>query len=123
MERLFAEGARDVFLTPIHMKKNRPAILLSVLCDLDKRDRLAAILFTETSTLGVRVAPVERLRVEREVREVETRFGKVRVKIGKGPDGHRNVAPEYEDCRRLATTSGAPLKVVFQEAIAAALRG
>lgn len=122
MERLFAAGARDVFLAPIHMKKNRPAVLLSVLADVARRDALAALLFNETSTLGVRISPVERLRVDRETREVETRFGRVRVKLGHGPGGHLNVAPEYEDCRRVAEASRVPLKIVYQEAVAAALR-
>jgi pyridinium-3,5-bisthiocarboxylic acid mononucleotide nickel chelatase len=122
MERLFAEGARDVFFAPIHMKKNRPAVLLSVLADSGRRDALAAVMFTETTTLGVRVAPVERLRVERETREVDTRFGRLRVKLGRGPAANVNVAPEHEDCRRAAEASGVPLKIVYQEAIAAALR-
>jgi pyridinium-3,5-bisthiocarboxylic acid mononucleotide nickel chelatase len=121
MEQLFAAGARDVFFAPIHMKKNRPAILLSVLADPQRRDELTKILFDETSTLGVRLVPVERLRVERELRQVETRFGTVRVKIGKDPNGSVNVAPEYEDCKRLAIEAGVALKRVYQEATAAAL--
>ncbi len=121
MERLFATGARDVFLTQVLMKKNRPGVLLSVLADPVKRDELTAILLTETSTLGVRVSPVERLRVEREIREVETRHGWIRVKLGRGPEGTVNVAPEYEDCKRAAASAGVPLKVVYQDATAAAL--
>ena len=123
MERLFAAGARDVFFAPIHMKKNRPAVLLSVLADPERRDALTRVLFDETSTLGVRLVPVERLRVEREVHEVETPFGRVRVKIGKDPGGHVNVAPEYDDCKRLAVAAGVALKRVYQEATAAALAG
>src|SRR5262249_35240602 len=73
------------------------------------------------STLGVRVSPVERLRIERETREVETRFGRVRVKIGKDPGGVVNVAPEYDDCKRVAAAAGVPLKIVYQEATAAML--
>lgn len=121
MERLFAEGARDVFFAPIHMKKNRPAVLLSVLADPVRRDGLAAVLFAETSTLGVRVTPVERLRIEREQRAVETRYGTIRVKVGRGPGGTFNVAPEYEDCKRAAAAASVPLKTVYQEAAAAAL--
>jgi uncharacterized protein (TIGR00299 family) protein len=121
MERLFGEGACDVFFAPIHMKKNRPAVLLSVLADPARCDALTRVLFDETSTLGVRVSPVERLRIEREIREVETRFGRVRVKIGKDPGGAVNVAPEYEDCKRVANAAGVPLKLVYQEATAATL--
>jgi hypothetical protein len=123
MERLFAAGARDVFLTPAQMKKNRPGVLISVLCDVGQRDSLSAILFAETSTLGVRVSEVTRLRVEREIREVETRYGRVRVKIARAPDGSRNLAPEYEDCKRAAVLSGVPLKTVYQEALRSALNG
>ncbi len=82
---------------------------------------LSRVLFDETSTLGVRVSPVERLRIERETREVETRFGRVRVKIGKDPGGAVNVAPEYDDCKRVAVAAGVPLKIVYQEATAAML--
>ncbi len=121
MEKLFAAGARDVFLTPVQMKKGRPGVLVSVLSDVGRRDALSTILFAETSTLGVRVSEVTRLRVERETREIETRYGRVRVKIGRSPDGSRNLAPEYEDCRRLAAASGVPLKTVYQEALRAAL--
>jgi uncharacterized protein (TIGR00299 family) protein len=121
MERLFGEGARDVFFEPIHMKKNRPAVLLSVLADPARREALVRVLFEETSTLGVRVSPVERVRIDRETREIETRFGRVRVKIGKGPGGVPNVAPEYEDCKRVANAAGVPLKLVYQEATAATL--
>ena len=91
--------------------------------DPERRDALTGVLFDETSTLGVRLVPVERLRVEREVREVETPFGRVRVKIGKDPGGHVNVAPEYDDCKRLAVAAGVALKRVYQEATAAALAG
>jgi uncharacterized protein (DUF111 family) len=121
MERLFAEGARDVFLVSTQMKKSRPGVLVSVLCDPGRRDALAGILFSETSTLGVRVSPLLRLRIEREIREVETRFGPIRVKLGRSPDGTVNVAPEYEDCRRAAAATGTPLKIVYQEVVRAAL--
>jgi uncharacterized protein (DUF111 family) len=96
-------------------------VVLSVLADPDRRDRLIAVLLDETSTLGVRVTPVERIRVEREVRAFDTRFGKVRVKLGKDPGGHWNVAPEYEDCKRVAAAARVPLKLVYQETTAAAL--
>jgi hypothetical protein len=121
MERLFAAGARDVFLAPVQMKKNRPGVLLRVLCDPARRDEIAGVLFAETTTLGVRVLPCERLRLEREIREVDTRFGRVRVKIARGPAGTSNVAPEYDDCRRLAEATGTPLKTIYQEALRLAL--
>jgi pyridinium-3,5-bisthiocarboxylic acid mononucleotide nickel chelatase len=120
MERLFTAGARDVFLAPIHMKKNRPGVLLSVLGETADRDKLSTILFTETSTLGVRSYPVARVALRRESREVVTAYGSVRVKLAHGPDGRINVAPEYEDCRRLAREKEVPLKLVYEAAVRSA---
>ena len=119
MEQLFAAGARDVFFTAIQMKKNRPAILLRVLGDPADRDRLAAIVFRETSTIGVRYAVQRRLTLARETRHVETPYGTVAVRVARGPDGTINAAPEYESCRELAAARGVPLKVVYRAAIAA----
>jgi uncharacterized protein (DUF111 family) len=119
MERLFAAGARDVFLTPIQMKKSRPATLLRVLGNSEDLDRLAAIVFQETSTIGVRYSTLRRLTLGRETVEVETRYGKVELRVARAPDGTPNVAPEYESCRRAAEASGVPLKLVYQAAIAA----
>ena len=119
MEQLFAAGARDVFFTAIQMKKNRPAILLRVLGDPADRDRLAAIVFRETSTIGVRYAVQRRLTLARETQHVETPYGTVAVRVARGPDGTINAAPEYESCRELAAARGVPLKVVYRAAIAA----
>ena len=120
MERLFTAGARDVFLAPVHMKKNRPGVLLWVLGEIADRDKLSTILFAETSTLGVRSYPVARLALRRESREVVTAYGSVRVKLAHGPDGRINVAPEYEDCRRLAREKEVPLKLVYEAAVRSA---
>jgi uncharacterized protein (TIGR00299 family) protein len=121
MDRLFAAGARDVTLTPIMMKKGRPAITLGVIADPANRDALAAIIFAETSTIGLRFHPVARLKLTREIREVETQWGKIRVKIsaaqGQAPI---TISPEYDDCRRLAAQHNVPLRVVLDEARAAA---
>ncbi len=116
MERLFAAGARDVFLAPIQMKKNRPGVLLWVLGEITNSDKLSAILFAETSTLGIRSYPVARVALRRESREVVTPYGSVRVKLAYGPDGRVNVAPEYEDCKRLARDQDVPLKLVYEAA-------
>jgi uncharacterized protein (TIGR00299 family) protein len=121
MERLLVAGARDVTLTPVHMKKNRPGVVLSVLCTEETRAALASILLTETSTVGVRYHPVRRIVLAREIREVGTPYGMIRVKVATGPDGHVNVAPEYDDCRRLAHERNVPIKTVYQEALANAL--
>ena len=116
MEQLFAAGARDVSLAPIQMKKNRPAIFLRVLCDPQDEGKLSGILFNETSTLGIRSYPVDRLALRREQKEVQTRYGTVRVKIAYQPNGQLNCAPEYEDCKRLAQEKNVALKQVYEAA-------
>lgn len=120
MERLFAAGARDVSVTPVHMKKNRPGVLLWVLCDLGDRDRLSHIILTETSTLGLRSYPVSRLSLRREHKNVVTEYGTVRVKCSYPPDGRVNHSPEYEDCKRLARQHAVPLGAVYRAATLAA---
>ncbi len=123
MERLFAAGARDVYFAPLHMKKNRPGLLLSVLCAEADRERLAAIVLNETSAIGVRYYPVRRMVLSRFTKEVATQYGTVRVKFARTPDGHENVAPEYEDCKRLASEKNVPIKLVYQAALAATMAG
>lgn len=121
MDRLLEAGARDVSLTPVHMKKNRPGILLTVLCADADRERLAGIILGETSAIGLRYYPARRIVLARQTRAVPTPYGMVRVKIALAPDGHENVAPEYEDCMRLAREQAVPIKLVYQAALAAAL--
>jgi pyridinium-3,5-bisthiocarboxylic acid mononucleotide nickel chelatase len=120
MERLFAAGARDVTVTPTMMKKGRPAVTLGVIAEVASRDQLARIIFDETSTIGLRFHAVGRLKLAREIREVETRFGKIRVKVS-GPNHgaeqeHITVSPEYDDCRRAAAEHRVALRVVMEEA-------
>jgi pyridinium-3,5-bisthiocarboxylic acid mononucleotide nickel chelatase len=121
MERLFAAGARDVTLTPTMMKKGRPAIVLGVLAAPAHREEVARVIFEETSTIGLRFHPVSRLKLHREIREIETRFGKIRVKVSGGHDhGAITVSPEYDDCRRIAVEQKVPLRTVIEEAREAA---
>lgn len=119
-ERLFAAGARDVTLTPVIMKKGRPAATLGVLCEAARREAIARVLFAETSTIGLRCHPVSRLKLKRELREVATRWGPIRVKVSRGPSA-LTVAPEYDDCRRAALAHQVALKTVMEEARSAAL--
>jgi uncharacterized protein (TIGR00299 family) protein len=121
MNRLFEAGARDVTLTPTMMKKGRPAVTLGVIAEAARRDAIAEIIFAETSTIGLRFHAVGRLKLHREIREVETRWGKVHVKVS-GADGHApaTISPEYDDCRRIATEHNVPLRVVMDEVRAAA---
>ncbi|MGH8012557.1 MAG: LarC family nickel insertion protein, partial [Candidatus Binataceae bacterium] len=119
-ERLFAAGARDVTLTPTIMKKGRPGIIVSVLAEASAREHIAAILFEETSTIGIRFHPVARLKLERRIIEVVTQYGKVRVKLSGDPASPSSLAPEYEDCRRLALEHQVALKLIMEEAQAVA---
>jgi uncharacterized protein (TIGR00299 family) protein len=122
IERLLRAGARDVYFAPVHMKKNRPGIVLSVLCSEPDRELLSAIVLNETSAIGVRYYPVRRRVLNRVIKEVATEFGPVRVKVAVAPDGHENLAPEYEDCKRVATQKDVPIKRVYQAALAAAMQ-
>ena len=112
MDRLFAAGARDVFLAPIQMKKNRPATLLSVIAEPRDRQKLSEIIFKETSTLGLRYYPVSRMILKRETKKVTTRFGEITVKIIEQLDGTRRAAPEYDDLKRIARANNIPLKLL-----------
>jgi pyridinium-3,5-bisthiocarboxylic acid mononucleotide nickel chelatase len=116
MNRLFEAGARDVTLTPTLMKKGRPAVTLGVIAEAAHRNAIAGIIFDETSTIGLRFHPVERLKLHREIREVETRWGKVRVKVSEANNAHATISPEYDDCRRIAAEHKIPLRVVMDEA-------
>jgi uncharacterized protein (DUF111 family) len=112
MERLLEAGALDVTLQSVEMKKGRPGVLLRVLTEADRREALAELIFAETSTLGLRIYRAERRVQARRWEEVETPYGRIRVKIGSAGQ----YAPEYEDCRRAALASRAPLKDVIAEA-------
>jgi uncharacterized protein (TIGR00299 family) protein len=111
-ERLVAAGALDVTLSPLVMKKGRPGNLLRVIARPEDREALAQIVFAETSTLGLRVYTAERRVQHRDFTEVETRYGKVRIKTS----GDGQYSPEYEDCRKLALAASVPLKDIIAEA-------
>ena len=115
-EQLFAAGALDVYLTPIQMKKNRPAVLLSVLCKPADCDALETILFNETGTLGVRRYATKRYALPREAVTVMTPWGEVAGKIATLPNGVREFAAEYEACRKIAAANMLPLRVVIEAA-------
>lgn len=119
MQRLFAAGALDVFMTPIQMKKNRPGTLFSVICSPAQVQTLAEMVLAETSALGVRIHQMERVCLNRRWEEVETEFGSVRMKIGYLDGRALNASPEYEDCRKASESNEVPLKHVYEAAIAA----
>jgi uncharacterized protein (TIGR00299 family) protein len=123
MDRALAEGALEVFATPVQMKKNRPGLLLTVLCRRQDAERMVRLVFSETTTLGVRLREEQRRVLPRRIVEVETRWGKVRLKVANLNGTVANYAPEYEDCRRLAAQHHVPLKQVMEEAVQSYLRG
>jgi pyridinium-3,5-bisthiocarboxylic acid mononucleotide nickel chelatase len=116
MDRLFEEGALDAFAVPVQMKKNRPGMLLTVLCKPGDADNLTQLIFTETTTLGVRRRDEARQILARRWESVSTPWGDVRIKIGSMNGSVTNYAPEYEDCRQIAAERHLPLKAVMQEA-------
>ena len=115
MQRLFEAGALDVTLTPIHMKKNRPAVTLSVLGQAAQAPALLKIILSETTTLGVRQQTIERVSLPRSIETVNTPYGSIRVKIARWNDVER-IVPEYEDCRHAAEEHHLPLLTVIEAA-------
>ena len=115
MEKLFQAGAVDVFLTPIIMKKNRPATKLSVLTQQQNVKALANEVLKNTTSFGIRFYPVERVMLEREFQEIETVLGKVKVKIGKRDGEVCHISPEYEHCKKISREQGIPIKKVYEE--------
>ena len=122
MDRLLEEGALDALGMPVQMKKNRPGMLLTVLCKPEDAPRLSSLIFSETTTLGVRQREERRQALAREWVSVTTRWGEVRIKVASMNGTVTNYAPEYEDCRRIASERHVALKTVMQEAIARYLR-
>ena len=120
---LFAAGARDVWFTPIQMKKNRPAVMLSVLGPASLESALTDVLLRETTTLGVRVHVLShRHEARREMRNVETTYGTVRVKVKWIGDEIAGVMPEFDDCRALAVAAAVPVRLVQEQAMVAGLQ-
>lgn len=117
MKRLLDAGVLDVFLTPAQMKKQRPGILLTVLCRLEQRAAMLDLIFRESTTFGIREYPVQRTVLARRHEFVETPFGRVRVKIGRWKGADITVSPEYEDCLRAAESAGAPVRAVYAAAL------
>jgi uncharacterized protein (TIGR00299 family) protein len=111
MEKALAAGALDIFYTPVQMKKNRPGVLLTLLCDPADRERMCDLIFRETTTLGVRFRNEQREILTREFVTVETEYGPIGIKVSRSKDGQvMNVSPEFEDCRAAAEKNGVGLR-------------
>jgi pyridinium-3,5-bisthiocarboxylic acid mononucleotide nickel chelatase len=116
VDKIMSQGAQDAYLTPIIMKKGRPAILLSVLTDKSKIDAVLDTIFTDTTSIGVRIQEVRRKKLDREIKEVETIYGVIKMKISRRGKKILTATPEYDDCLRIAAEKHIPLKVVMEEA-------
>jgi uncharacterized protein (TIGR00299 family) protein len=116
MEKLLAMGVLDVFMTPILMKKNRPATLLTIISPSEKLPSVRSFLLRETTTLGLRWREEERSRTDREILSLQTKYGKIRFKLARWEGKIVNLSPEYDDCKRLALRKKVALKKIFEEA-------
>jgi hypothetical protein len=116
MERLFDAGALEVFYTPIQMKKNRPGTMATIITPEHRMERITEVLFKETTTIGFRFLPMGRIEMRRRIDTVRTPYGPVRIKASFYNGDLMQATPEYEDCRKAALLSGAPLKIVQREA-------
>lgn len=114
VEKLLSQGALDAFLTPVIMKKSRPGVILTVLAEKDNYQKLLDIIFKESFTTGVRIQSSFRKKLPRKIEEVETKFGKAKVKIA-GENNFLEILPEFEDCKILAERNNVPLKIIYEE--------
>ncbi len=120
MQQLLAAGALDVWFSPVQMKKNRPGTMLSALCEEDAAEKLADIIFSETTAFGLRVEKIRRLKLARRFETVKTRHGEVTVKLGFKDGRLLQIAPEFESCRAVAENAGVTLREVHLAALEAA---
>ena len=116
MDKLFSAGALDVIYTPIHMKKNRPAVMLTIMCQVEEGTAMSELLLSESSTLGVRISQVQRIKAQRVFERVETPFGPISMKVKRLGNRIISATPEYEDCQRIALEKGIPLEDVYDVA-------
>mgnify|MGYP001550483645 FL=1 len=114
MDRLFDDGALDVYWIPVFMKKNRPATLIQVVCNMEKRNPVINRILSETTSTGVRFQPIQRAKLMRETVTVSTAFGDVLMKKITAPDGKIRLVPEYEICKKIALSHKIPIKNVYE---------
>ncbi|MCF7907339.1 MAG: nickel pincer cofactor biosynthesis protein LarC [Candidatus Omnitrophica bacterium] len=114
-ERLLSRDALDVFTTPIFMKKNRPAVTLSILTEPSKLDDMLSCLFSETTTFGIRMRGFKRRKLLRKIAMIDTKFGPIAVKVGRTSEGIKTIAPEYESCKQVAQKENIPFKNIYSE--------
>jgi hypothetical protein len=121
-EKLFSSGASDVFLSNIIMKKGRPGVVMNVICEADKAESMKSIIFTESTSLGIRTFPFRKDTLARKFEKIDSIYGEVTVKRSFYNEKEVSSKPEYDDCRRIAAASGVPLKEVYNNLMAALAR-
>lgn len=116
-EKLLKEGALDAYTTVVQMKKSRPAFKLTVLSSRSRLEKLCSIIFSETTSIGIRYHEVDRFKLKREMLKIDTRYGNIKAKLSKAPDGIFTLSPEYDECVKVARARNVPLKRVYEETI------
>jgi hypothetical protein len=116
IDRLLKNGASDAFLKSVLMKKGRFGFLLTVVCKDSLKEKMLDVIFSETTSFGVKINNAEHIGLDKEVKKVKTKYGLVRANVGKWKGKIKTVSPEYKDCSRLARKKKVPLKLVFEEA-------
>lgn len=116
MDELFSAGALDVNYTPIQMKKNRPAVMLTIICRVEESNALSELLLRESSTLGVRISQVQRIKAQRAIERIETPFGQISIKVKRLGNRVISATPEFEDCQRIVLEKGIPFEEVYDVA-------
>ncbi len=116
MEQLFKVGALDVFFSPVQMKKMRMGILLSVLAETHNAPKIMNVIFNETTTLGLRTYPANRHKLKKTIKTIKTRFGNIKVKLGRVNTDTKTISPEYEDCKKIADKTKMPFRKIYEEA-------
>jgi pyridinium-3,5-bisthiocarboxylic acid mononucleotide nickel chelatase len=117
IEKLIKEGAIDAFVRPVIMKKKRPGVLLTVLCKPDVKDKMIGVIFDETTTFGIRINNVSRIKLDREIKKVDTKYGLIEVKIGRYNGIVKTISPEYESCKKIAKENSISLKKIYDMAL------
>jgi uncharacterized protein (TIGR00299 family) protein len=114
MDKLFEAGAKDVYLSPVYMKKNRPGIVITVTAPVRIEDKIKEVLFRETTTIGIRKFNIERTELDREFKNINTQYGEVNFKLSKYNDNIVNISPEFEDMKKAAEKNNIPLKEIYK---------
>ncbi|SKA91341.1 hypothetical protein SAMN05443428_11151 [Caloramator quimbayensis] len=117
MDKLFEAGAKDVYYTPVYMKKNRVGILITITTPVSIEEKIKEIMFKESTTIGIRRFNIQRTELDREFKKVSTEFGDIRFKVSSYKGEIMNVSPEYEDVKRAAENKNIPLKKIYNEAV------